>query len=391
MISKIDKYRIHIIVWFIYIFYYLLFYSISTNTSINVELVFKVLLSNISYAITFYLSSEIVFPLLLNNIDLRTIKFLMSIFICSFIAFILVFTKLNLLVFASNTILPTLGKIDIREEFPLHFWNTQIYVFYALGYYFSQRVIQQQKEIAQKEIEIANQKAVVAEQKVELIKKEIELAEEREKNAILAKEKAQAEMAFLRAQINPHFLFNTLNLIYSKIITAPKEVAGEIMLEFSKMMQYATSTKMQEETVDLEGEITFVKQYLDMYKARNQQNAHIDYEEEGYFGSDRVVPMVLITIVENAMKHGLVDDPQNPLIIRVSLVDNFFVFMVRNLKNPYPHDISGKGNTGVGIVNIIKRLNAVYKNGGFTLESEDLGDDYVVTFTVDYNLIKLAK
>jgi hypothetical protein len=87
----------------------------------------------------------------------------------------------------------------------------------------------------------------------------------------------------------------------------------------------------------------------------------------------------------------LVDDPQNPLIVRVSLVDEFFVFMVRNLKNPFTKEITDKGNTGIGIPNLIKRLNAVYKNGGFTLESEDLGDDYVVTFTVDYNQINLTK
>jgi sensor histidine kinase YesM len=61
--------------------------------------------------------------------------------------------------------------------------------------------------------------------------------------------------------------------------------------------------------------------------------------------------------------------------------------MVSNQKNPYPHEIAGKGNTGVGIVNIIKRLNTVYKKGGFTLESEDLNDDYIVTFTINYKLI----
>jgi hypothetical protein len=75
------------------------------------------------------------------------------------------------------------------------------------------------------------------------------------------------------------------------------------------------------------------------------------------------------------------------LIIRTSLIDDFFVFMVSNPKNPYPNDIAGKGNTGVGIPNIIKRLDAVYKDGGFTLESEDLKDDYIVTFTVNYNNI----
>ncbi|MEY4538276.1 MAG: hypothetical protein RLZZ306_33, partial [Bacteroidota bacterium] len=268
------------------------------------------------------------------------------------------------------------------------------FVIFSLGYYFSQKVIQQQKEIANKdvtiaqnEVEIANQKAVVAEQQVVLIKKEKELAEEREKNAILAKEKAQAEMAFLRAQINPHFLFNTLNLIHSKILTSSKQVASETIIDFSELMQYATGTKMQEDTVDLGGELTFVKQYLKLFKARNQQSAQIDYEEEGYFGSHRVLPMVLITIVENALKHGLVDDPNNPLIIRASLIDDFFIFMVRNLKNPYPHDVAGKGNTGVGVPNIIKRLHAVYKKGGFTLESEDLKDDYIVTFTINYKII----
>ncbi len=194
-------------------------------------------------------------------------------------------------------------------------------------------------------------------------------------------------MAFLRAQINPHFLFNTLNLIYGKILTSSKHIAGEMILEFSAMMQYATSTKMQEDRVDLSGEIFFVKRYLKMFKERNQQNAHIDYEEEGYMDSHRIVPMVLITIIENALKHGLVDDPNHPLVVRVSLIDDFFVFMVSNLKNHKPDDIKGKGNTGVGIVNIIKRLNAVYKNGGFTLECENLKDDYVVTFTVNYKLI----
>jgi sensor histidine kinase YesM len=270
---------------------------------------------------------------------------------------------------------PILGKVISQAVL-----TGSNFIIFSLGYYFSQRVIQQQKEIAQKEVEIATQE-------LELVKKEKELAEEKEKNAILAKEKAQAEMAFLRAQINPHFLFNTLNLIYGKIITSTKEIAGDMILEFSAMMQYATSTKMQEDTVDISGELDFVKRYLKMFKARNQHNAHIDYDEEGYMGSHRIVPMVLITIIENALKHGLVDDANNPLIIRASLIDDFFVFMVSNQKNPYPNDVSGKGNTGLGIVNIIKRLNAVYKKGGFTLESEDLKDDYIVTFTINYKLI----
>jgi two-component system, LytTR family, sensor kinase len=366
MLTKIDKYRIHIIIWFIYIFYYLLFYSISTNTNINIALIFKVLLSNIFYAITFYFSSEIVFPLLLKNLNMRIIKFLSSIFICLLLTFILVLIKLFLFRFASNTIIPTLGKVDIREEFVLHFWNNQIYIFYALGYHFAQRVIQQQKE---------------------LTKKDLELAEEKAKTAILEKEKSQAELAFLRSQINPHFMFNTLNMIYNRVRKANKE-AGEIVIEFANMMRYATSTKLQADEVDVRGELDFVKEYLNIHKLRFRNAIYIDYDEEGYMLSHRIVPMVLITLVENAVKHGSIDDPNFPLIIRASLIDDYFSFMVHNLKNLKPSDLDQKGNTGVGIVNIEKRLAAVYKNGGYSLEKEETDEDYIVTFTVNFKETK---
>ena len=98
--------------------------------------------------------------------------------------------------------------------------------------------------------------------------------------------------------------------------------------------------------------------------------------------------MVLITLIENAIKHGLIDDPNFPLNIRASLIDEVFVFIVHNLKNPHSEQIMDKGNTGIGIKNIIKRLDAVYKNKGYSLESENGEEDYIVTFTVDFNLIK---
>jgi two-component system, LytTR family, sensor kinase len=390
MLKKITNkvFLSHVLVWSLYTLYYGSLLRYFYNYPLSIAFLGQMLFHKIGDVILFYVNSYWVFR---KFFSFKKLHFLLVSFSLVLSCYVLYFYVNDFYVFPFLNITLPDDKPIFNQVIAQGFVEASNFTIFSLGYYFALRVIQQQKEIAQKEIEIANQKAVVAEQKFELAKKEKELAEEREKNAILAKEKAQAEMAFLRAQINPHFLFNTLNLIYGKIITSTKEVAADMMLEFSDMMQYATSTKMQEDTVDLNGEIGFVKKYLNMYKARNQQNAHIDYEEEGYFGSDRVVPMVLITIIENALKHGLVDDPANPLFIRVSLEDNFFVFMVRNLKNPYPHDVSGKGNTGVGIVNIIKRLNAVYQNGGFTLESEDLGEDYVVTFTVDYNLIKLKK
>ena len=381
----------HVIVWIIYTLYFSSLIKYFYNIPFSISFVGQTLLHRVGDVVLFYSTAFWILP---KYFSLKKV----SLLILSFILVVICYVGYNYII---EFYLFQLLEITIPNDVPVFIqvisqaiFQGSNYIIFALGYYFSQRIIQQRTEIARRDVsiaqrdtEIANQKAVVAEQKVVLIKKEKELAEEREINAILAKEKAQAEMAFLRAQINPHFLFNTLNLIYSKILTSTKEIAGEAIVDFSEMMQYATSTKLQDDTVDLGGELKFINRYLKLFKARNQHNAQIDYEEEGYFGSHRIVPMVLITMIENALKHGLVDDPANPVIIRASLIDDFFIFMVRNLKNPYPDNLSGKGNTGVGIPNIIKRLNSVYKKGGFTLESEDLKDDYIITFTVNYKLI----
>ena len=368
--------QIHVIVWMVYTLYFSSLIKYFYDFPLSVSFIGQTLLHRFGDIILFYANAFWILP---NYFSLRKLYLL----VLSFVFVVLLYVgyeyviEFYLFEFLNITIpndVPVLSRVISQAVL-----TGSNFIIFSLGYYFSQRVIQQQKEIAQKEVEIATQE-------LQLVKKEKELAEEKEKNAILAKEKAQAEMAFLRAQINPHFLFNTLNLIYGKIITSTKEIAGDMILEFSAMMQYATSAKMQDDTVDINGELEFVKRYLKMFKARNQHNAHIDYNEEGYMGSHRIVPMVLITIIENALKHGLVDDPNNPLIVRVSLINNFFVFTVSNQKNPYPNDVSGKGNTGLGIINIIKRLNAVYKKGGFTLESEDLKDNYIVTFTINYKL-----
>ena len=394
MLKKIASNKVvqtHAIVWTLYTLYFSSLLKYFYNVPLSISFVSQIILHKVGDVLLFYVNAFVVLP---KYFSLKKSFLLITSFIFCVFCYVLYFYFLEFYAFQFLKITIPGDKPEFNQIVAQSILTGSNFIIFALGYYFSQRVIQQQKDIAQKNIaiarkdtEIANQKAVVAEQELVLVKKEKELAEEKEKNAILAKEKAQAEMAFLRAQINPHFLFNSLNLIYSKVITSTKDVAAELILDFSRMMQYATSTKMQEDTVDVNGEIGFVRDYIKLFKARNRQGAYIDFEEEGYFGSHRVVPMVLITMLENALKHGLIDDPNNPIIIRASLIDDFFVFMVSNPKNPYPNDVAGKGNTGVGIPNIIKRLDAVYKNGGFTLESEDLKDDYIVTFTVNYKLI----
>lgn len=360
----------HILVWVMYISYYgflvIYFYDIPFSYKYVSE-VFFYRIGDICY---FYANALLVLPSYLKRQKIPQLIFSFTISIILYLAYryfldFFLFVKLGISLEDMGT--------TMNKSISLGISQGSNFIIFSLGYYFAQRAIQQQKEIVK--------------QKNAITKKELELAEEREKNATLAKEKAQAEMAFLRSQINPHFMFNTLNMIYSKVRGVSRE-AGDIIIEFADMMRYATSTKLQEDEVDLKGELDFIQQYLSLHEQRNKGNAYIDYDAEGYFGSHRIVPMVLITLIENAIKHGLIDDPNFPLNIRASLIDEVFVFIVHNLKNPHSEQIMDKGNTGIGIKNIIKRLDAVYKNKGYSLESENGEEDYIVTFTVDFNLIK---
>ena len=373
MIRKILLNRtvhIHVIIWTLYTLYFGLMLKFFLDLPFSANFIIQTILHRIGEIGLFYGSSFWILP---KYLKLEKWYLLIITFILLLACYLLYKYTLEFYIFPTFHFLLPNDITTINQVISQAILQASNFIIFSFSYYFAERAIQQQKEIA-------NQKAAIT-------KKELELAEEKAKNAILAKEKAQAEMAFLRSQINPHFMFNTLNMIYSKVRGVSRE-AGDIIIEFADMMRYATSTKLQEDEVDLKGELDFVQQYLSLHKQRNKGNAYIDYDEEGYFGSHRIVPMVLITLVENAIKHGLIDDPNFPLNIRVSLIDEVFVFIVHNLKNPHSEQIMDRGNTGIGIKNIIKRLDAVYKNGGYSLDSEDGDEDYIVTFTVDFNLIK---
>lgn len=353
----------HIFIWLLYTGYYAILVVFFNGIEMSSNYIIQIILYRFWDIIFFYFNIYWILPVYFK---LDRIPMLLGIFLCWVLIYIFYRYALDIYIFGYFDINLNNFTMSESKSVSLSIVNASNFIVFSLGYHFAQKTIKQQKDIA---------------------KKGLELAEEREKNAILAKEKAQAEMAFLRSQINPHFMFNTLNMIYSKVRGVSRE-AGDIIIEFADMMRYATSTKLQEDEVDLKGELDFVQQYLSLHKQRNKGNAYIDYDEEGYFGSHRIVPMVLITLVENAIKHGLIDDPNFPLNIRASLIDDVFVFIVHNLKNPHSEQIMDRGNTGIGIKNIIKRLDTVYKNKGYSLESENGEEDYIVTFTVDFNLIK---
>ena len=179
------------------------------------------------------------------------------------------------------------------------------------------------------------------------------LRRERE-NRQLREEKRAAEVAFLKTQINPHFLYNTLNMLFSMAYPVAKPVANAI-LKLSELMRYMLH-ESPDGQVELEKEIEYLHNYLALYRLRFPDSFHVDFRVTGEPAGRRVAPLVLIPFVENAIKHGVLDDPENPVHIRLTIEGEKLFFEVQNQRSDDQKDAT----TGIGLPNLRRRLELLY-------------------------------
>ncbi|MBO2011501.1 sensor histidine kinase [Hymenobacter negativus] len=179
------------------------------------------------------------------------------------------------------------------------------------------------------------------------------LRRERE-NRQLREEKRAAEVAFLKTQINPHFLYNTLNMLFSMAYPVAKPVANAI-LKLSELMRYMLH-ESPDGQVDLEKEIEYLHNYLALYRLRFPDSFHVDFNVTGDPAGRRIAPLVLIPFVENAIKHGVLDDPAHPIIIQLDVKDDGLFFRVQNQRSDDQKDAT----TGIGLPNLCRRLELLY-------------------------------
>ena len=179
------------------------------------------------------------------------------------------------------------------------------------------------------------------------------LRRERE-NRQLREEKRAAEVAFLKTQINPHFLYNTLNMLFSMAYPVAKPVANAI-LKLSELMRYMLHDTPDGQ-VELTQEIEYLHNYLALYRLRFPDSFHVDFAVSGEPAGRRVAPLVLIPFVENAIKHGVHDDPENPVLIRLNIEGEQLRFEVENQRS----DDNKDATTGIGLPNLRRRLELLY-------------------------------
>ena len=166
----------------------------------------------------------------------------------------------------------------------------------------------------------------------------------------------QAELSFLKYQFNPHFLYNTLSFIHAKAYPLSEELSKAILL-LSDIMRYALEGKPNE-TVSLEKELKYLGNLIELHRMRFNHNFHVEYLIEGDITQKRIIPLLFISFVENAFKHGQVNNPNSPIVIKVKTSDSSLMFYIRNKKNIGMKEIS----TEIGLENTKRRLNLAYEN-----------------------------
>jgi two-component system, LytTR family, sensor kinase len=185
----------------------------------------------------------------------------------------------------------------------------------------------------------------------------------------LINEKNTTELAFLKSQVNPHFLFNTLNNIYS-LTFQKSEKAPEAVLKLSEMMRYMLY-ESNETKVSLNQEVKYLQNFIDLQKMRYHGETFIEFNVQGDINYKQIAPLLLIPFVENAFKHGEVSNSLNPLIINLLVSNNNLHFSVQNHKKDQNKDEVG----GVGLENMQRRLALLYSEN-YGLEVKEEKDSY---------------
>ena len=190
----------------------------------------------------------------------------------------------------------------------------------------------------------------------------------------LETQKLRAELSYLKMQVNPHFLFNALNNIYSLAVTEKGKRTGESIMKLSELLRYVLYEKEDDQNkVSLEKEIRHINSFIDLIKLRYENDVNIKFSIEGDVQQKRVAPLLLFPLIENAVKHGIVNDTTKPVEVDLKVENGSLNFMISNYKNSYLKDEQG----GIGIQNVQKRLDLLYPNQ-YKLKVDDSTEKFIV-------------
>lgn len=194
----------------------------------------------------------------------------------------------------------------------------------------------------------------------------------------LERQTMRSELRFLKSQINPHFLFNTLNNLYA-LTLKKSDKAPEIVLKLSEMMRYMLY-ECNERRVPLQKEVNYIRNYLDLERLRQGRNAKIEFALDGDVGNQRIAPLMFIPFLENSFKHGLNQVAEGFVKIRIEIEAQELKMEIENSKPPLPKINHRSG--GIGLQNVQRRLDLLYPDH-YELSIDNQPETYIVHLKID--------
>ncbi len=199
----------------------------------------------------------------------------------------------------------------------------------------------------------------------------------------LEKEVMQSELKFLKSQINPHFLFNTLNNVYS-LALIKSDKTPDVVLKLSEILRYMLY-ECNEPKVKLASEVKYIENYLALEKLRQNKNLNIEFIKEGEIKDQVISPLLFTPFLENAFKHGVNKVLENKCVkIHLKVNKNKVFFSVENTKPDIDAEELIKTPGGIGLANVKKRLNLLYPNK-YRFDIENTKTSYKIELFLELN------
>lgn len=201
----------------------------------------------------------------------------------------------------------------------------------------------------------------------------------REREAAIEKRQRETEIKSLKAQLNPHFLFNSLNTIYSSALTEKDTSTAQLVQQLSGILRHSVEEVQQEKTA-IEKEIAFVEKYIALQRARLPQHPNISIQSKLYWDQESadIAPLLLIPFVENAFQYGISID--EPSFVQVDLrVEDRQLHL--KVVNSIAQNHAEKKGTGTGLQNTEKRLQLLYPDR-YSLRYDPQKDTFEVVLTI---------
>jgi two-component system LytT family sensor kinase len=348
---KLSFLKPHIIFWSVFIFYeVILTYYLGGRFSSFWDYAGHYVL----YIALFYFNAHVVFSSSVN--DNRRNYFLLVVFIiCELVLYVLLKTGLYTLFHIFNVLIIPDDYSDHKHFLLNAMWRGIYFIFLSTGYWFALTTIRNREKIADLE--------------------NLKLKNELDKQ-VLEKSLLFTENAYLKSQINPHFLLNTLNFLYNSVSKLSEDIAESVLL-LSDIMRYALTNADEDGKVQLELEIENIINFIKLNQARFNQRLNIDMQVVGDIENLRIIPLVLITFTENVFKYGDLLNDIYPVKISATIDNNTLIFITQNAKRKR---VQHYGSHGIGIENVKNRLAMYYQ---YELIIEDSETEYKSTLIVE--------